>query len=670
MTLNHPCRPPLWSLVGALAALACVLSRADAQTDGSARWAYTALSTSTTGSILSSPAVARDGTVYFGVEIGAASSASPGGQLVAVTAAGALKWVFQTTDWVDSTPAVGSDGTVYFGSWDANVYALRPDGSLKWKFRTGAFVSSSPALGADGAIYIGAGDGNLYALNPDGSLRWFFPTLYWIDAPPAVAPDGTIYVGSLDNTFYAINPNGTEKWHFTAGNDITTAPAIAADGTVYFGSRDSRLYALNADGTLKWSFSTPDTVEASVVLGDDGTVYVPTTGGRVYALRPDGTEKWRYPAANQPTLNALYSTPAVRADGSVLFGSSNNALYALRADGALLWRSTLGDWADSSPLVAPDGSIYIGSYDKKLYAFNGTIAPSMTDWPQLNRDPLRTAFQPLGAASGTAGRLVNLSVRTFSGTDADTLIVGFVVGGSGGRSLLVRGVGPSLAGFGVTGVLANPRITAFSGSTSVASNDDWGSAANASAISSTATAVGAFPLPAGSLDAALFTGFNVGGYTVQVGGAGNSTGVALMEAYDAAGSTDARLVNVSARSAVGPNSSGVLIAGFVVGQNTRALLVRGIGPALAPFGVGGAMTNPQLRIFQGSQLVAENNDWSSASNATTIASAAGSVGAFPLPAGSRDAALLLTLPPAAYTAQVSGVNGTTGVALIEVYEVR
>jgi outer membrane protein assembly factor BamB len=639
-----------------------------AQTDGSLRWGFTTLSTATAGTIVSSPAVGADGTVYMGVEVGTATSSAPSGRLFALKPDGSPKWAnpFNAPDWVDSTPAVGADGTVYFGCWNGYLYALRPDGTKLWEFKAGSFVASSPALGTDGTIYVGAGS-NLIAVNPDGTLKWSYPAADWIDSSPAVGPDGTVYVGSWDNNLYAIGPDGAEKWRFMTDDNVSTSPAIAADGSVYFGSRDVKVYALNPNGTLRWSFDTGDTIEASPVLGPDGTVYVGTNGGRLFALNRNGTERWRYPAANQPALAPLTSTAAVRADGSIVFGSSNNAVYALRADGTLLWRTALGDATDSSPVVAPDGMIYIGAADKKIYALNGTVASLATDWTQFRRDPQRTAWQPIGEVPQTTGRLINLSVRTFSGVNENTLIVGFVVGGSGARSLLLRGVGPTLSSFGVSGVLGNPQLTAFTGSTVMAVNDDWGTAANAGSVASTASSVGAFALPSGSLDAALLTNFSAGGYTVQVAGVNAGTGVALMEAYDAGGAGGARLVNVSARSAVSAGS-GVLIAGFVVNAGSRAVLIRGIGPALTGFGVAGALTNPQLKIFQGSRLVAENNDWSIASNAASIAGASQRVGAFALSAGSQDAAILVTLPPNAYTAQVSGVGAATGVALIEVYE--
>ncbi len=662
-----PNRRGLPSMIGV--SLALIVPRAAAQADGAQRWAFATLSSATAGNIVSSPAVGADGTIYIGVEVGTLNSATPSGRLFAVKPDGTQRWVFPTPDWVDSTPAVAPDGTIYFGCWDGNLYALRPDGTRQWTFAASGFITSSPALGADGTIYFGAGRGDFYAVNPNGSLKWRFPAADWIDSSPAVAPDGTIYFGSWDKNFYALRADGTERWHYTTGGHIVGSPAIAADGSVYVGSRDLNLYSFTADGALRWRAGLGDTIESSPALGADGAIYVTTTGARLFALSPDGSERWRFPAAGQTVLAPIYSSPAVRADGSIVFGTSDNALYALQPDGTLLWRAGLGDWADSSPVVTTDGSIYIGCTDKRLYAFASTIAPTMTDWPQLHRDAQRTGRQPMGAASGTAGRLVNLSVRSNAGTGGDTLIVGFVVSGASARTLLVRGIGPALVGFGVTGVLANPAITLFNGADTLATNDNWSQAANASQIATTAAAVGAFPLPSGSLDAAWLRDFTGGGYTVQVGDASGGTGVALMEAYDAGGAAGARLVNVSARSAVG-TGSGVLIAGFVVGQNTRAVLVRGMGPALTAFGVSGALDNPRLQVFDsGGKLVAENDDWGTASNSAAIAATAPSVGAFALTAGSQDAALLLTLAPGAYTAQVSGVSNTTGVGLIELYEV-
>lgn len=638
-----------------------------APTDGAVRWAFSTLSTSVEGSILSSPSTASDGTIYLGVEVGAADSLAPSGRVFAIASDGTQRWMFLAPDWVDTTPAVGPNGTIHFGTWDGTLFALRPDGTKRWEYPAGSFITSSPAVAPDGTVYIGAGS-DLIAVRLDGTEQWRFPAADWIDSSPALAPDGTILFGSWDWELHALAPDGTEKWRFPTAGTITASPAVIADGTVYIGSRDGFLYAVTREGTLRWSFDAGDPIEASPALGPGGVIYCATAGGRLIALGPDGIERWRFPGANQPALAGLYSSPAVRADGTIIFGSSDNAVFALRRDGTLLWRTAVGDWCDSSPLVAPDGNLYIGCADKKMYALHGTAESVAGEWSQFRRDPRRSGWQLLGAVPGTTGRLANLSVRTLTGSDAGTLIVGFVVSSTQARPLLLRGIGPTLSTFGIPDFLPNPQLAAYSDATLLATNDDWGDAGNAALVASTGAAVGAFPLPAGSRDAALLREFAAGGTTVQVTDASGGSGIALMEVYDAAGLDRGRLVNVSTRGTVSPGA-GTLIAGIVVSGASRAVLVRGVGPTLRDFAVPAALGRPRLRIFQGPNIVAENERWSDSSDAAAIAATATRVGAFPLSPGSQDTALLLTLPPGAFTAQVTGVDDTSGVALIEVYEV-
>ena len=154
-----------------------------------------------------------------------------------------------------------------------------------------------------------------------------------------------------------------------------------------------------------------------------------------------------------------------------------------------------------------------------------------------------------------------------------------------------------------------------------------------------------------------------------------TTGVSLIEVYDAseAGTTPDvfRPINISFRGVVGTGDD-VLIAGFVVGgQAPKKVLVRGIGPALGAFGVPGTLADPTLKVVKDGATVAENDSWGVGPNsaASELTPAAAGAGAFALPASSRDAAVLVTLAPGSYTAIVSGVGGTTGVALVEVYEI-
>jgi hypothetical protein len=274
----------------------------------------------------------------------------------------------------------------------------------------------------------------------------------------------------------------------------------------------------------------------------------------------------------------------------------------------------------------------------------------------------------LAQNAGTA-RLTNLSVRANSGSGSNVLIAGFVIAG-GSKNVLVRGDGPTLASYGVAGALNSVNLGLFdSSSTQVGANIGWssGSASQTAGLTSAFSQVGAFPLPVGSLDSALFKTLVAGAYSAQVAGVSGATGVGLAEIYDAdGGNSNSRITNISARAQVGA-SANVLIAGFTVGgTGTEQLLVRGIGPALASYGVAGVLAAPQLTIYNASGVaVASNSGWDGSPEMQTIFA---SVGAFSLSTNSLDSALVVTLPPGNYTAVVSGLNGSSGVALVEVYE--
>ncbi len=275
---------------------------------------------------------------------------------------------------------------------------------------------------------------------------------------------------------------------------------------------------------------------------------------------------------------------------------------------------------------------------------------------------LALASAGLACAQGANAYLANISTRAAVGGVAGTPIPGFALDGPGTKPVLVRAVGPTLAGFGVSGVLADPRLAVMSGSTTLATNENW-SAADAATMRNS----GAFALADASRDAALVLPLGAGSYTAPVTAADNGTGVALVEIYDAASGSGPRIVNASTRAFVGTGAA-ILIPGFVIsGTGSLRLLVRAIGPTLSQFGVADALADPTITVFAGQSAIASNDNWSASANATEIASAAAAFGAFALANGSRDAALVLTLPPGSYTAQVGGVGSTTGTALVELY---
>ena len=267
-----------------------------------------------------------------------------------------------------------------------------------------------------------------------------------------------------------------------------------------------------------------------------------------------------------------------------------------------------------------------------------------------------------------ASRLANLSARaTVTGAGEQSLIAGFVVSG-GTKSLLVRGAGPALARYGVASVLANPLVTLYDrGSTALATNDDWSGAGNAAQVAARASALGAFAFDGGSKDAALLRSTEPGVYSAVVSSASPNPGVALAEVYDDDPSGASHLTNLSVRTQTS-SGEGVAVAGFVVtGTAPISVLIRGIGPALVSYGVSGALSRPQIVLYDAAgNRVATNATWGDDS---VLAGVFAQVGAFALPAGSLDAAMVLTLRPGAYSVHASSTDGAAGIVLVELYEV-
>jgi hypothetical protein len=259
-------------------------------------------------------------------------------------------------------------------------------------------------------------------------------------------------------------------------------------------------------------------------------------------------------------------------------------------------------------------------------------------------------------AEPLAARIGNVSIRTTLAA-RQVLIVGLTMSG-GEKPVLMRAVGPGLGAFGVTGVMPDPTLGLYNGNLPIAANDNWGGGAD---LLTAAASVGAFPLGATSKDAVLLRSLS-GGRTLQVQGA--EAGNVLVEAYDAGSGHTPRLVNVSARNISGSGED-ALIAGFsILGNTSKRILIRAVGPTLGSFGVLGAQVDPKLEVYSDSKRIADNDNWPA-----SLASVFDMVGAFALSAGSRDAAVELTLAPGGYTVHVSPASGGAGEVLIEIYEV-
>ncbi len=264
-------------------------------------------------------------------------------------------------------------------------------------------------------------------------------------------------------------------------------------------------------------------------------------------------------------------------------------------------------------------------------------------------------------------QIINISTRGMV-QGGDALSVGFALRGSAGKPVIIRGVGPALTDFLVDGALADPTLAIIAQATSqtIGTNDNWGTAGLAAADFQS---VGAFPFASGSADAALKIQLLPATYSARITSTSASAGgIAMAEVYDADIKTFAtRLVNVSTLGYSGAGDAS-LVAGFTIqGNAAKRVLVRAVGPGLAQFSVPNLLSNPRVDVYPLGQStsVGGNDDWS---GTTELATAFNSVGAFPLPTSSQDAAVILTLAPGSYTAVVSGVDGAAGYVLVEIYD--
>jgi hypothetical protein len=262
----------------------------------------------------------------------------------------------------------------------------------------------------------------------------------------------------------------------------------------------------------------------------------------------------------------------------------------------------------------------------------------------------------------TPGSAANISTRLPVGTGDNILITGFIFTGPAGstKRVLVRGIGPST---GIPGALADPTLELHDGTGAlIASNDNWMTTQIGGIITADQVAeiqaTGA--APTNNAESALIATLAPGNYTAQIRGANNTTGIGVAEAYDLNVASAAKLANVSTRGFV-QTGDNLMIGGFIVVNNPLRVVIRGIGPSLTAAGVPNALVNPTLELRGGNgALILANDNWRDTQQAEIIATGL-------QPTNDLESALVMTLQPGNYTAQLRGANNGTGNGLVEVY---
>jgi uncharacterized delta-60 repeat protein len=518
----------------------------------------------------------------------------------------------------DGRIVVGGSFASVGGAAQANVCRLLPDGSVD----TG-FAITSGVTGADARVYaieLLADDALLVAGHFDawnGVRRW--------SVARATAD------GQLDASF---DPGSA-----TAGLTIHSVSALT-DGRVAIGATSLvapvwRWGVLETDGEVAFWGEAPQDIgrlEAPIVRTD-------AEGGVLVAVRRP-----------QPEHLGRHFSTVERARGD---GTYNRALAVEFGLGGV---EAMRRLADGSIVIA---GTFAGA-DALPFANLARLVPS--DLP-------------------ARPRLANLSTRARVGAGEEVMIAGFSIAGTEKQRVLLRGVGPTLErDHGFVGAASGLELVLFRAGSGVPIADGVAYSVTYPAASGTdgyfgelARRFGAFPLNGFDPrflpnDVGWVFDLEPGVYTAHL--RATTPGIALAEVYDINGiGADRHVVNLSTRARVGGGDE-VVIGGFVVDRGTKRLLVRGVGPELAEQGVADPVADPAIRIVRSSDgfVAASNDDWSDDPDAAAIAEAAELAGAFPLPAGSRDAALLVELSVGAYTVVLHSADDAPGIALVEAYE--
>jgi YVTN family beta-propeller protein len=520
-------------------------------------------------------------------------------------------------------------------------------------------VAINPVSGKSYAVSSGA-SGQISVITNSNST---FTTLN----PPGAGTAITVAVNPVANMAYAVFSNMVVA--VDSSNTMTIVPSPGGPVAIGVNPLTNMIYVPNADGSmLVINGQTGATNSVTISSGANGIAVNPLTN-MVYVLDIGGGVTPVSGAAGTATSTGITTTitplPGNNGgtSGTITVNASSSITPApLDSVRKVYYRfGNSGPWTEASgtgPYPVTYSGFAPGSYTLNVFATNGLEAPNINT--HLANVPVvgNVASYNFTVSSGPSdpARLANIATRMRVQTGDNVLIGGFIIGGSTNKTVVVRARGPSMAAAGVPNTLANPQMQLYSGQTQIAFNDDWGQASNAGQITASGLA------PDHPSESAIMMNLAPGAYSAIVTGVGNTTGVGIIEVFEV-DTPESPLINIATRGQV-LTGDDVMIGGFIIqGSGPQTVVVRARGPSLAQAGVPGVLQNPVLQLFDGGgALLATNDDWQTASNASTI-QASGFA-----PSDASEAAILMTLQPGAYSAIVTGANGTTGVAIVEVFD--
>lgn len=551
-------------------------------------------------------------------------------------------------DYIDRTPR-----------WQIAV--LNPNGSVNADFDTGFLLGCHSCensfhtveVQTDGKILVALGH-SLIRLNPDGRLDSTFQynsipnTDVW---KLGLQPSGKIVLSDWPGQVLRLTPNGSLDPTFHS-DQTGTLESIQPDGKVLVRT-EMRLIRLTVDGALDSGYdpnpSSGFFAPTFRALQPNGMLlvsrFVNSVDSPFTRLNPDGSidqtfnPDFRVVSLAAADLTGIYfwanvvpiGQPSQLEIGRFFFDGSHDPNFIFQVNaGAQI--STL--------LVQPDGQLLVaGSFDH----INGVPRAGIA---RLNGAALK--------------KLSNISTRVRVGDTQSVEITGFIITGNMPKRVIVRALGPSLVGSGLSGsdLLANPHLELHDSTQGIiAQNDNWRDTQEAEIMAS------GIP-PTEDVEAAIVATCAPGYYTAVVQGGDGSAGIALAEVYDLDPAADSSLANISTRGFVN-TGDGVMIAGFILrGSESSTIIARAIGPSLVASGINSPLADPTLSVYdQNGGLIAGNDDWRQTQQAELEAYGMG-------PANDHESALIAIPPPGQYTAIVRGANSQSGVGLVEIYHVE
>lgn len=497
---------------------------------------------------------------------------------------------------------------------------------------------------AVGDLYVSDFDnGVVLRFNATGQSSVFASGL---DSPFGLAFDrhGNLFVAD-GNTILRFTPQGA-RTTFAANLNLPTALAFDAAGN---------LFAANFSGNSILKF-TPDgsqTTFASQLNNPSGLVF--DGAGNLFASDYGSGQMFEFtPTGTKTTFTSGLARPE-----EIVFDASGHLFVATFTDGKIHKFTPAGSETTFASGLSGSWGLALAP-DGRLFEADSTSGSILSFTP----DGMRTTFATgIGVPTFLAfepptGLLLNISTRMPVLPGDDAVICGFIITGTDPKKLILRGMGPSLDRLGVPGALSDPILELHdSTGAAITTNDNWKDTQQAE--------IEATGIPPGNdLESSIVATLAPGAYTAIERGKAGTSGVGLVEVYDLDNPIVSTLANISTRGFV-ETEGNVMIGGFIVGAgNGVTIIVRAIGPSLAGAGITNALADPTLELHDGNgALVRANDNWKETQEgeirATTIP-----------PTDDLESAIVATLVPGAYTAIVAGKGGTTGVGLVEVFNLR